>query len=198
MKVIAYTQRVSILEDYNERRDCADQMIPNLLQYCGYIPIPIPNVPKLVESIMTEIRPKGFFFSGGNSLVKYDGDAPERDETEKILTDWAIKNDLPVFGICRGMQFLADYFGANLSKIENHVRIRHKIHGIINREAVNSYHSFGLFNVPDILKALAYAEDNSIEAFKHNTFKIIAVAWHPERESIFSNEDVKLIKDFFK
>ena len=99
MKTIIYTQRVDIITSYNERRDCTDQMIPRFLRYCGYIPIPIPNVPELAKDILTEINPTGVFLSGGNSLVKYGGDAPERDETEKILVEFAIKNNLPVFGI---------------------------------------------------------------------------------------------------
>ena len=198
MKKIIYTQRVEVMVSYNERRDCADQMIPKFLRHCDYIPIPIPNVSEFVEDILNEIQPAGIFLSGGNSLVKYGGDAPERDENEKILTAWAIKNNLPVFGICRGFQFLADYFGAELSKIENHVRRRHAIHGIINRESVNSYHILGLFNTPDNLQILGYADDNSIEAFKHKTLQIAAVSWHPERESNFDNKDVELIKNFFK
>ena len=198
MKKIIYTQRVEIVKSYGERRDCADQMIPKFLRYCGYIPIPVPNVPELIEDILSEIKPQGIFFSGGNSLVKYGGDAPERDETEKILTNFAINNGVPVFGICRGMQFLADYFGAELFPVDNHAGVRHEIHGLINRKSVNSFHTFGLKNLPNEFRILAKTSDDFIEAFEHKNLKIAAVFWHPERERIFDNEDVAMIKNFFK
>ena len=198
MKIILYTQRVEVIESYNERRDCADQMIPKFLFHCGFLPIPISNVPSITKNIFNEIKPHGIFLSGGNSLVKYNGDSPERDETEKILIDCSIKKNIPVFGICRGFQFIADYFGAKLFHIDNHVRRRHKISGSINRESVNSFHTLGLFDLPNDLKILSRADDNSIEAFKHKSLKIFAISWHPEREKIFSDDDVNLIKNFFE
>ena len=43
-KIVLYTQRVEIIESYQERRDCVDQNIPRFLEECGYIPMPVPNV----------------------------------------------------------------------------------------------------------------------------------------------------------
>ena len=43
-EIVIYTQRVEIVESYQERRDCADQSIPRFLETCGYIPVPVPNV----------------------------------------------------------------------------------------------------------------------------------------------------------
>ena len=197
MKIIAYTQRVEIIESYGERRDCADQMLPKFLRCCGFLPIPIPNVPELVDDFLLEIKPRGIFLSGGNSLVKYGGNAPERDQTETLLIDYAIEHDIPTFGICRGMQFIADRFGAKLEPIENHVRVRHAISGRINRE-VNSFHTLGLFDVPNCLKILARADDNSVEAIAHSRLKIAAIGWHPEREINFADADVSMLKNFFE
>ena len=197
-KIIFYTQRVSIVESYNERRDCADQMIPVFLSRCGYIPMPVPNVPNIIEEILKNVEPSGVFLSGGNSLCKYGGDAPERDEVEKFIVNWAINRNLPILGICRGMQFLADYFGADLKKIENHVGIRHAVIGLINRESVNSYHTFGIFNLLDDIKILGRAPDGSIEAFEHKTLNISAIGWHPERENNFSIDDINLVNKIFK
>ena len=79
MKTVIYTQRVQIVEEYGERRDCADQRLAKFLYHCDFMPVPVPNVPELIERFMSEIRPRGIVLSGGNSLGKYDGDAPERD-----------------------------------------------------------------------------------------------------------------------
>ena len=197
MKTVIYTQRVQIVEEYGERRDCADQRLAKFLYHCDFMPVPVPNVPELIERFMSEIRPRGIVLSGGNSLGKYDGDAPERDQTERFLLEYALKNMLPVFGICRGMQFIADYFGVKLSPIENHVRMRHPIHGVIERDAVNSYHTLGFFDVPDELRVLARAEDHSIEAISHWKLRIAAIGWHPEREENFDEEDIGMLKRFF-
>ena len=195
--IIAYTQRVELVESYGERRDCADQMLAKFLHRCGYVPVPVSNVPELISQFLIEIKPRGFFLSGGNSLVKYGGNAPERDQTETLLLAHAIEYNLPTFGICRGMQFIADHFGATLKPIENHVRIRHAIRGEINRE-VNSFHTLGIFDVPKCLTILARAEDRSIEAIRHETLKIMAIGWHPEREIEFDDADVLMIKHFFE
>ena len=81
MKVVLYTQRVEVAESYGERRDCADQNIPCFIEACGYLPLPLPNIRNIAERLIEQIRPSGIILTGGNSLVEYGGDAPERDET---------------------------------------------------------------------------------------------------------------------
>ena len=83
MKVILYTQRVEIIESYGERRDCADQNIPRFIKACGYLPVPVPNICETAIQMTEEIKPAGIILTGGNSLVKYGGNAPERDNMEK-------------------------------------------------------------------------------------------------------------------
>ena len=85
MKTVLYTQRVEVVKSYGERRDCADQNIARFLSTCGFLPLPVPNIKELAEKMMMELKPAGIVFTGGNSLVKYGGDAPERDETEYAM-----------------------------------------------------------------------------------------------------------------
>ena len=66
MKKIVFTQRVEVIESYDERRDCADQHIADFLYACGYIPVPVPNRPEIVNEFLNVIKPGGIFFSGGN------------------------------------------------------------------------------------------------------------------------------------
>ena len=192
--IVLYSQRVEIVASYGERRDCADQMIPTFLRRCDLVPIPVPNVPELAVEIASTIDPRGIFFGGGNDI----GSALERDETERRLLDWAIEHGRPVFGICRGMQFIAHHFGAQLSTVENHVRIRHAVNGIVNRKSVNSFHRFGLIDVPDCLTVIGRAEDETVEAIRHKQLKIAGVGWHPEREVPFDDADITMIKNFFR
>ena len=110
MKTILYTQRVEIVESYGERRDCADQNIPMFLEECGYLPVPVPNMLKNPGEFAAAIRPAGILLTGGNSLVKYGGNAPERDRTDRVLLEIAERDAIPVYGFCRGMQSILDYF----------------------------------------------------------------------------------------
>ncbi|MBR1579858.1 MAG: gamma-glutamyl-gamma-aminobutyrate hydrolase family protein [Selenomonadaceae bacterium] len=192
--IVLYSQRVELVASYGERRDCADQMIPKFLRSCDLVPIPVPNIPNIAVEIASTIDPRGIFLSGGNDL----GSAPDRDETERRLLEWAIENERPTFGICRGMQFIAHHFGAALSTVENHVRVRHAVNGLINRSGVNSFHKFGLIDVPDCFEVLARADDGSIEAIGHKQLKIAAVGWHPEREAPFVDDDIAMIQKFFR
>lgn len=198
MKKIFYTQRVEIIKEYGERRDCADQRLPEFLLACGYCPVAVPNLSKYITGLAEQLQPDGIFFTGGNNLVKYGGEAPERDETEKLLTGWAVSHNVPIFGICRGMQFLTDFFGGHIEPVEGHVGIRHTVEGDISRESVNSYHTFAIWSLPEPLTALSWAPDGSIEAFCHKSYQIMAVSWHPERELNFSERDIQMVCNFFE
>lgn len=197
MKKIIFTQRVELVESYNERRDCADQNIARFILACGYIPIPIPNISELVLKIVNEIVPDGIILTGGNSLVKYGGDAPERDETDKKLLDIALKKKIPVYGFCRGMQSILDYFGCELKNVKNHVAVNHSVYAGQNELIVNSYHNQAADRVTDSLEVLYRSEDTMIEAVKAVDYPIIATMWHPERMNPFQQNDIHRIKKLF-
>lgn len=197
--IIVYTQRVEIIESYNERRDCADQRIADFLSYCGFIPIPLPNNPIIVDKIINIINPCGIVLTGGNSLVKYGGNAPEKDETDKKLISIAIDKNIPLLGFCRGMQSILDYFGDELVKVDGHVAIKHMIINEHNESRlVNSYHNYACINnTSKLIKPLFKTNDGVIETIKHIKYPLIGIMWHPEREANYSKEDIELFKDLF-
>lgn len=195
---IIYTQRVEIAASYGERRDCTDIRIPKFLAACGFLPIPAPNAPELITCLIDELDPQGIFFTGGNSLAAYGGDVPERDETERAALELAIKRAIPVFGICRGLQVILDYFGVSLNRVVNHVGMRHAVQGEIVRQAVNSYHDWGATEVTPPICVLGRSDDGIVEAARCYSFHIAGVMWHPEREDEFSAEDISMIRRFFE
>ena len=211
MKKVIFSQRVEVIENYEERRECIDQNVVKFIYTCGYIPIPVNNIPGKVEEFIHEIKPDGIILTGGNNLVKYGGDAPERDETERKLITEGIRMHIPIYGFCRGMQMIEDYFGCELEKVEGHVRKRHvlsdeteKADSISTKygfsyqhENVNSYHNFaaGTANLPLVI--LARSEDGIIEAVCHKKENIYANMWHPERENPFRTEDIERFKKIF-
>lgn len=199
MKKIIYTQRVEVVESYGERRDCADVEIAKLIWECGFLPLPVNNVPQRINEFLEQIRPDGILLTGGNDLSKYGGNAPERDETERRMIQYGIENNVPVYGFCRGMQVIADYFGAELVKVAKHVGVKHRLEGIAlwAGKTVNSFHNMAVKAATDDLMIEAVWEDGVIEALKVKDKKIYGTMWHPERESPFQKEDIQLIKQIF-
>lgn len=201
MKKILFTQRVEIVESYGERRDCIDQCIPRLIRECGYLPIAVINNPEVTRDLLESIDIGGIVLTGGNSLVKYGGNAPERDETEKLLLKYAIEKQIPVYGLCRGMQFVLDYFGYPLERVDGHVAVKHEVSGSLANRVVNSFHNYGCLwesiGVANELEIVDVSSDGVVEAVKHRDLPIKCTMWHPERNNPFENEDIMMIKELF-
>lgn len=191
-----YTMRVDEIANYQERRDSADQKIPELLHTLGFLPFPLPNRPQETVAFLKAIQPRAIVLTGGNDLVSYGGLAPERDLTERQAIEWALQVHIPVLGICRGFQMLLSFFGVRLIRVQGHVAQRHAIHGLWERSSVNSYHSWAAFEAPKKWEILARAEDNVLEAARCKEKKVLGLAWHPEREKPFDQEDLQLLYAF--
>lgn len=196
-KVVIYTQRVEVVESYQERRDCADQNIPRFLEACGYLPVPMPNVIKQPAVFVEALQPAGIVLTGGNSLEKYGGTAPERDDTDYCLVESAINKQIPIYGFCRGMQSILDYFGCRLENVEHHVAVRHQVHGKWGNFEVNSYHNQACMEVMGELEIMAQTLDGVIEAVISKKYPVMATMWHPERENPFMDKDIERVKGFF-
>ena len=104
MKTVAVTQRVAVVPERDERRDCLDQEWSRFLAACGLLPLLLPNVAEVALRLCGQIELAGLLLTGGNDLVAVGGDAPERDTTENALLDLAERSRLPVVAVCRGMQ----------------------------------------------------------------------------------------------
>lgn len=201
MKKIIYTQRVEVIESYQERRDCADQRIADFIYACGYLPIPVPNDARIVAELMDKLEPDGIILTGGNSLAKYGGNAPERDAMDTALIKAAIEKGVPIYGFCRGMQSILDYFGNKLVNVSGHVAVRHELIQENNETyEVNSYHNQACVELKEAcgLQIIAKTEDGVIEAVQHQNYPIIATMWHPEREKEYDAKDMERLRHLFK
>jgi N5-(cytidine 5'-diphosphoramidyl)-L-glutamine hydrolase len=195
VKTVAVTQRVVVDPPHGTRRDCLDQVWVKFLVGCGLIPIPIPNSVDAALTICEKVS--GIVLTGGNDLTAYGGDAPERDQTETALLDLAEQRDLPVLGVCRGMQMIQHRFGTRLQRVPGHVTPRQRI-AIDGRSVeVNSFHNFGATEVHPPLKIWAMSDDGVVKAVRHPGRRLIGVMWHPERLEPFAADDVVLFSQFF-
>jgi putative glutamine amidotransferase len=159
----------------------------------------------------------GLLFSGGGDMhpraygshphPKVSGIDEDRDRTEVYLLRQARSVDLPVLGICRGLQVINVAMGGKLYEDiqEQHPgAIQHQFFGLRPRDhrahqvevssgsllsqilgqstpEVNSLHHQGIRELAPGLTATAYAPDGLVEAFEIPGSQFtLAVQWHPE------------------
>jgi gamma-glutamyl-gamma-aminobutyrate hydrolase PuuD len=198
MQKIAPTQRVSIVREYGERRDCLDQAWPRFLAACGLMPLVLPNVIEVATALCADDDVSGLVLTGGNDLVALGGDAPERDATENALLDLAESRALPVLGVCRGMQVIQQRCAIPLRRVEGHVT-RHQVIRVNGKPTgVNSYHRFAAFESRSPLDVWAVADDGVVKAVQHADRSTTGIMWHPERMNLFAAADIALFRRVFK
>lgn len=115
--------------------------------------------------------------SGGESL----GEFIERDKFEKKIIEFSYHHNIPLIGICRGMQIISSYFGVEPRIIDGHSGTKHLLDGQ-SKKIVNSYHDYGIMTLPKNFQSTHIAPDGSFEGFIHLNKPIAGLMWHPERE----------------
>jgi N5-(cytidine 5'-diphosphoramidyl)-L-glutamine hydrolase len=198
VKIVAITQRVAVIPEYGERRDCLDQSWARFLAACGLLPLPLPNVAEIALALFHRSAVAGLVLTGGNDLAALGGDAPERDATEHALLDAAASRRLPVIAVCRGMQIVQQRCGVPLRRIEGHVMRRQTIEIDGEETEVNSYHHFGSSESRAPLKTWAHAHDGIVKAIRHAELPITGIMWHPERNAPYFERDIALFRDVFE
>ena len=197
MKAVGVTQRVAVVADYGERRDCLDQAWTRFLAACDLLPVLLPNVKDAALALCERAGIDGLVLTGGNDLAVLGGDAPERDAVENALLDWAVQRGLPLLGVCRGMQVIQQRFAIPLRRVEGHVAQCQVIRIDGERKEVNSYHHFAAFDSRPPLEIWAVADDGVVKAIRHSAEPITGIMWHPERSAPFSPADVVLFRQVF-
>lgn len=106
-----------------------------------------------------------------------------------------LENNLPIFGVCLGLQGLVEYFGGELEQLDYPMHgkpslIRHDgngmFAGVAEEFTAGRYHSLVAKTVPDCLHVCAKTEDDKVMAISHKSKPISALQFHPE--SIMSLE----------
>ena len=216
---VGISQRVYLCPRTNEIRDCIDRRWYDFFELLNIILIPIPNS-NIVESLFYNVEFDGFILSGGNNLnnkknyseekmLKFYDISATRDVVEEKIIDFCLKKNVPLIGVCRGMQMINSYFGGSLMKVnpKEHVSVNHKVffensifcdfYGPF--QTLNSFHNFGVSDLTIAEELIPLGNSgNSIECLKHKFKDIYGIMWHPERYKTFQNEDINLFKEIFK
>lgn len=207
-------------------------MLPGYLEgitAAGGIPIILPLYSSGEDLIKCARLCDGFLFTGGQDVSPgiYGEEKSEfcgeicnpRDKLETSLLGFALENDKPVLGICRGLQFINAFLGGTLyqdldkfhpSFTCHHMeppydRAVHKVR--INKDSplfdiikteelgVNSYHHQSVKKLSDKLSCAAVSEDGLCEAaFMENKKFVLAVQWHPEFSFKSDNASLNILK----
>ncbi|MCA9394933.1 MAG: gamma-glutamyl-gamma-aminobutyrate hydrolase family protein [Candidatus Omnitrophica bacterium] len=194
---IGITMRVVEAQGYREPRDALAQDWTDFMAvaFPECLWMPVPNVGNRVVEYVRAWDLDAFIFSGGNDL----GSSPRRDQTEQALLKYAVENRLPVFGVCRGLQLLHQYYGGALEPCDAgvHVAAQHDVD--LNGETyrVNSYHNFGIREtaVSPALTVIARTGDGWVEGVDLTDAPGRAVMWHPERDRPYRKRDIQLMRE---
>ena len=186
----------------------------------GGIPLVLPPYTDTEALCQTLDRVDGILLSGGgdiNPLLLGEepipglhGICPQRDEMELQLVRQAYNRQIPMLGICRGIQTLVaalggtiyqdlntQYSDAPLVKHDQDLDRAYASHSVkvktgsilarlfpeavLKGLPVNSFHHQAVRSPGPLLQVTAKATDGVIEAVESNEFKsIIGVQWHPE------------------
>ena len=145
----------------------------------GGTPVVIPphNDQKALLTLLDTLD--GLLFSGGGDinplllgeepLPQLHSVCPMRDEPELFLVREAFRRQIPMLGICRGIQVLAAALGGKVWQ------------DIYVTLAVNSFHHQAVSEAGPHLRVSATSPDGIIEAVESNEHKaLLGVQWHPE------------------
>jgi len=197
MKRIAITQRQDYVGASCEIRDSIDISWHHLLKKIGVIPILVPNVfqnENYFNEWLQVFKPDGFILSGGNDI----GQMECRDKTELFTLNYAEKNKIPALGVCRGMQLMAIRAGAKLKKIHGHVQSRHLVNfDDESAREVNRFHNYQISGKLKDFNCVGHSDDKVLEKIIHKTLPWQGIMWHPERETPYNLDDIKLMKNIF-
>jgi len=193
MKAIGLTQRVMIDATTGERRDCLDQAWAELADELGFVPVPLANRAVDGKQYITSLGLTGIILTGGNdihSLPDAQSTALERDNFEMTLIDYCLVENIPILGVCRGMQMLNMVLGGRVQRLDGHIAKRHTVvesefrAGGGRMRNVNSFHGFGIADraLAPVLKPTWRDEDGWVEGARHSQAKAEVIMWHPERE----------------
>ena len=165
---------------------------PQLIEYNNSKPS---EVMKLSEDEKLSVKRQlqlcdGILMPGGYKVFEHDF----------LILEYAINNDIPILGICLGMQIMSNYKEEYYNEKNDNVKVNHydldneyshvvkldknsKLYSIFEQEEikVNSLHNYHAVKAGKY-KVVGLSEDGLIEALEYPQNKFnIGVQWHPER-----------------
>jgi len=204
---------IGITTDFKDKHNSIEEAYSKAVVKYGALPVLIPTVEQQRTYLVDIIkRIDGLLIPGSRDMdPDYYGEEPhsklnpmsrERTEAEFMTLEMAIENDIPVLGICGGMQFINVFYGGSLYQDiqalidkplvhENgsihpvEINNGSTLHKILEMEQFNvkSYHHQAVNKLGRDLTISAVAPDGIIESLESEQHSVVAVQWHPELEN---------------
>ncbi|MDY6880145.1 MAG: glutamine-hydrolyzing GMP synthase [Thermodesulfobacteriota bacterium] len=170
-------QKVIILDFGSQYSQLIARRVREAQVYCEIHPF------NLDFEKLQAFAPKGLILSGGPSSI-YDTDAPMADK--RIL-----EMDVPILGICYGMQFLTHILGGKVDRASHReygsatIRVVDDddlFHGLgtSKEETVWMSHGDRIEKIPDGFSILANSRNSPVAAMVDTTRRLFGVQFHPE------------------
>ncbi len=190
MKLIAITQRSHTDPGHLHGHDMLDPRLSQLLMACELLPLILPTDKKIAYALCRQLKPEGILLSGGNNT-------DEREALETSLIHYAIEYNIPLLGICHGMQAIQKHYGLECTAIEGHIMTEQLIAINQKNHIMNAYHDKGTHLTTENLLPWATHKDGTIKAIKDKSHLIYGIMWHPERQPTFYPSDLTFIKALY-
>lgn len=229
MKVIGISGNRKFLDGFN--RDYVFDHYARCIEKVGGAPLILPittnkevaktYVDRIDALIMTggvDVNP---FLYGEEFASETEAPFAERDTFDYLLIEAALEKDIPILGICRGMQIMNVYLGGSLHqdlKYYGETRIQHvqksSHHEAVHlvevekdstlctligeKQKVNSVHHQAINKLGEGLAVSATSpSDGIIEAYESvDDRRILGIQWHPEMMFAEGNNQMENIFRF--
>lgn len=199
MMKIGITCRVDENLARGETSESLDVRMVQFISALNFIACPLSAYSVHPAEILRELDIDGLVLSGGNDI----GSNSYRDDFEKELIRCAKTMNIPIIGVCRGMQMLCSNQGVGLKLISGHVGSKHEISSInelMDDRTVNSFHNYSLIS-EDLDRAgisivATSKADFCVEAVADRSNNWMGIMWHPERDEPFHDNDLKLFRSY--
>jgi len=199
---------IGITADSTDKHHFLNHVYVDAVVAAGAIPLVLPSVGNCaVDALFSRID--GLLLSGGGDMcASHFGQTldpravdvqPIRDEMELALAQAALERDMPILGICRGMQLLNVLRGGDLFQhIEGHkqdeprhvathqVTISGRLAQLLRVETIttNTIHHQAVGKIGKNFEVCASTADGIVEAIWATDRKfVVGVQWHPEELS---------------
>ena len=171
--------------------------VVHLLAACGAAPeVLLNDDPRLLPEILERYR----------ALVIGPGPGrPEHAPGMLAVLRAAIDREMPVLGVCLGLQAIGEVLGATVTHATRQMhgktsQITHENTGIFrglpSPLTATRYHSLCLdpATIPDSLRVTARSEDGVVQGIAHRRLPVAAVQFHPE--SVLSEHGERIVENF--
>ncbi len=170
---------------------------------------------KTLGATVTVVRNDAIDPSAPGVIDDYDGvlispgpGAPSESGASEDMIRLCAAQNKPMFGVCLGMQALAEVFGATVSHAPTIMHGKTSLvehiddeifDGVANPMTATRYHSLAVEpeSVPDDLVVTAWTQgDHIVQGIKHRSKPMYAVQFHPE--SVMTQDGYRLLANWLK